>query len=66
MSVSKSLPSFLRWYLKKTTKKNKKNTANGKEDFQGRFVVNVFTLETDCLSETGYSLDNSRQTDNKS
>ena len=27
-----------------------KNTANGKEDFQGKFVVNVFTLKRDGLS----------------
>ena len=48
MSFSKSFPSFLRWSLLK-----KKNTAKGKEAFQGKFVVIVDGILGDPGADSG-------------
>ena len=70
MSVSnlKSLPSFLRWSSKKKKQQTKKKTLQTARKI---FKVSLLSMyshlrETDYLSETGYPLDDSRQTDNTS
>ena len=67
MSVSKSLPSFRRWPSEKKQKTKNKTQQTAMKIFKVSLLLMYSHLrETDYLSEMGYPLDDSRQTDNTS